>query len=405
MSRLLRNPHARPPRGGSAVLTDGSPAGLVLRGLLFPASAVPAQATLYFVIYPAAQPAPTAAQIVAGQNSAGSAAVASGSESARSTTGEQIFANAAGGLAPSTSYLIAFVWSNGTSFSNVAVSASFSTAASGGNTFFRTNVGSVSIIGSIRRTSRVRRLGSLALAGVVRKLTRTRETGTLTPSGALRRLTRRILTGSLTLSAVLAAIKQSGSQTYQRAVGGTIALAGLVRKRSTRRLASAISAAGAVRKRSTRRLASTIAGITGSLRKFSRARVLTGGLTPSGTVSNRYVVLRFVSGSITVAGQVRKLTRRRLLATVTAAGALRKRTARRLVGDITMAGEIRKRTRRRLTATIVASGTAIRRFSFRVIAASVITVAGTLARLFSAASPFEPFSQRLTHLRRFIGRR
>lgn len=440
MRFLLRNPHARPPRGGDARLTDGNPAGAILRDALFNERGIPGQAALYFVIYPSAQTAPNAHQIVAGQNASGAAARASGWEFARPTVGEQVFAATAGGLAAGTSYRVALVWFDSTWFSNVVVSAPFTTAAAG-STFFRTNVGGITIVGTIRRTSRVRRLGSLTLsgivrrfarvrcfgsltaagvarkltrrrllgsstlAGLVRKLTRTREVGSLTPVGALRRFTRKVLSGSLSLSAVLAAIKQGGAQTYQRAVGGTIALAGLVRKRSTRRLASAISAAGAVRKRSTRRLSSTVAGITGSLRKFSRARVLSGSLTPSGLLSDRYVALRLVTGTLTVAGQVRKLTRRRLVAAITAAGALRKLTRRRLLGAITAVGLVRKRIRRRLTATIVASGTTIRRFSFRVIAASVITVSSTLARLYSPAAPPEPFSQRLTHLRRFIGRR
>ena len=83
-------------------------------------------ATLYYVIYPSAQSAPSAAQVKAGQNSGGTAATASGTADARTTTGEQVFA-AATGLTASTSYRAAFVWTNGTSDSNVAVSDAFTT--------------------------------------------------------------------------------------------------------------------------------------------------------------------------------------------------------------------------------------------------------------------------------------
>lgn len=86
-------------------------------------------AGLYYVIYPSAEPAPSAAQIKAGQNSSGTAASASGAEPSRTTTGEQIFVSAASGLSASTSYKVSFVWHDGGAFSNVATSDAFSTAA------------------------------------------------------------------------------------------------------------------------------------------------------------------------------------------------------------------------------------------------------------------------------------
>lgn len=86
-------------------------------------------ATLYYVVYPAAASAPSAAQVKAGQQQSGAAATASGSETARTTTGEQIFASAAAGLSPGTSYRVAFVWSDGSNDSTVAVSDAWTTAA------------------------------------------------------------------------------------------------------------------------------------------------------------------------------------------------------------------------------------------------------------------------------------
>lgn len=86
-------------------------------------------ANLYFVVYPAAGSPPSVAQVKAGQDSTGSAAVASGNETARVTTGEQAFATAASGLSPSTSYRIAFVWSDGATDTLPAVSDPWSTLA------------------------------------------------------------------------------------------------------------------------------------------------------------------------------------------------------------------------------------------------------------------------------------
>lgn len=84
-------------------------------------------AFLYYVIYDSALGAPSAAQVKAGQNVNGVAAVASGSEVARTTTGEQVFASAATGLTQGASYKVALVWTDNASDSNVAVSDTFTT--------------------------------------------------------------------------------------------------------------------------------------------------------------------------------------------------------------------------------------------------------------------------------------
>lgn len=84
-------------------------------------------ATLYFVIYPAALGNPSAAQIKAGHDATDSPATASGSETAATESGEQIFVDAATGLTLDTSYKIAFVWSDGENDSAVVVSDAWST--------------------------------------------------------------------------------------------------------------------------------------------------------------------------------------------------------------------------------------------------------------------------------------
>jgi len=90
-------------------------------------------ATLYYVIYPAAHGVPTAAQVLAGQGPTGAAATASGTETANSSAGEQVFATPASGLSGSTAYRIAFVWTDGTNTSEVATSDAWWTGASAGS--------------------------------------------------------------------------------------------------------------------------------------------------------------------------------------------------------------------------------------------------------------------------------
>src|SRR5574337_299345 len=84
--------------------------------------------TLYWVAYADGGGAPTGAQIVAGQDSTGSAALASGSE-AYSGAGTYDEATAITSLAASTAYRVAGVAFDGTSYSDVAVSAAITTLA------------------------------------------------------------------------------------------------------------------------------------------------------------------------------------------------------------------------------------------------------------------------------------
>ena len=73
---------------------------------------------------------PTAVEIVAGQLSGGSAAIAAGYEiSPTSTTSPFTFTLAASGLTPGTLYKVAYVWTDSTTYSNVTVSGAISTVS------------------------------------------------------------------------------------------------------------------------------------------------------------------------------------------------------------------------------------------------------------------------------------
>ena len=105
--------------------------------------------TLYYVVYPSAESEPSAAQIKAGQKQSGAAATASGSETARTTTGEEVFAAAAGGLSGATSYRVALVWSDGTNDSNVVVSSAWATWNSGSLAASESGADTASIAGDV----------------------------------------------------------------------------------------------------------------------------------------------------------------------------------------------------------------------------------------------------------------
>ena len=74
--------------------------------------------TLYYVVYPSTEDAPTGAQIVSGLS--WTPAVAAGNAAARETTGEQSFPEVTG-LDPGI-YRAAFVWYDDEDYSNVSVS-------------------------------------------------------------------------------------------------------------------------------------------------------------------------------------------------------------------------------------------------------------------------------------------
>jgi hypothetical protein len=90
---------------------------------------------LYYVIGPSSGWSdPTEAEIKAGQLSGGGAATASGNEAAPTTSQTFDFTSDATGLTGGTSYKIAFVWSDGTNDSNVAVSDAFVDGGAGTHT-------------------------------------------------------------------------------------------------------------------------------------------------------------------------------------------------------------------------------------------------------------------------------
>jgi hypothetical protein len=98
---------------------------------------VPADGDLYAVIYPAALGSSiTPGQVVLGVDPTGSAATwASDSPGVSLTTGVLTYASPAGPLTPGLSYRVAFAWTDaGSSYSNVAVSAPFTTRAVGAAT-------------------------------------------------------------------------------------------------------------------------------------------------------------------------------------------------------------------------------------------------------------------------------
>ena len=87
--------------------------------------------SVHYVIYTSEKGAPSAAQILAGQDVNSNAAVASGQETAPTTTGVFTFAADASGLSAGTSYKISFVYTDGVNNTNVSTSSAWQTVNQG----------------------------------------------------------------------------------------------------------------------------------------------------------------------------------------------------------------------------------------------------------------------------------
>jgi hypothetical protein len=147
---------------------------------------------VYYVVYPAAESEPSAAQIKAGQRQSGSAAVASGVEPARSFDGEQVWQSLASGLTAGTSYDISFVWTDGANDSAVE-SGTFSTSAGGGEGALAVTLdgiglsasGALALSGTSSKALDGIGLGAAGAVALTGSATRTLDDAALTGAGAV----------------------------------------------------------------------------------------------------------------------------------------------------------------------------------------------------------------------------
>lgn len=147
---------------------------------------------IYYVVYPAAESEPSAAQIKAGLRQSGSAAVASGVEPARSFDGEQVWQSLASGLTAGTSYDVSFVWTDGANDSAVE-SGTFSTSAGGGEGALAVTLdgiglsasGALALSGTSSKALDGIGLGAAGAVALTGSATRTLDDAALTGAGAV----------------------------------------------------------------------------------------------------------------------------------------------------------------------------------------------------------------------------
>jgi hypothetical protein len=262
---------------------------------------------LYYVIGPSAGWSdPSASEIKAGQLSGGGAATADGYETAPTvTTAPFTFGAAATGLTPSTNYKIAFVWSDGTNDSNVAVSGDFTTDADGHATTGAIVAAAATVAGSSVHYTLHAATGALAASAATAAGTAAHwhtTTGALTAqaatvAGTSAHLTLHTVTGALAAQAATAA----GSASHPHATTGTLAAA-----------AASVSGTAAHRHAATGALAaqaSTVAGAAVHLTLHAATgAIAAGSATVAGTATHPHTTTgALLSGAAVVAGSAVRL--------------------------------------------------------------------------------------------------
>ena len=231
-----------------------------------------------------------------------------------------------------------------------------------GTTYFQTNAGSVTAVGTLRKSTHKPLLGTITGVGVVAKST------------------SKFFSGSTTLSGDL-----SSQSIFTQAVEGSITAVGALGKKTLKQVTGAIAASGALSRTTYKLVAGTLT-ISGTLVK-SVAKNLAGVLTAAGAVATQVVFTHTVGGSLTAVGTLVKKTHKALVGNIVATGRVLKNISISLAGSITAAGAL---------ATSVTLQKAV---------AGALTIAGALSTLYIPFSAPSGILGRVLSLRRFIGRR
>lgn len=135
------------------------------------------------------------------------------------------------------------------------------------------------------------------------------------------------------------------------------------------------------------------------------SRLLQSSSTPSGSLTTQSVLRQLLAGSLTPSGALLKLTRRTVAGSLTAAATLSRVTRKGLSGAIATVGSLARKTSRRITGAITAAGSLATAAVTRQTLSGAITAVGSLIGAFLAFVAPANIVNRISHMRRFMGRR
>lgn len=155
----------------------------------------------------------------------------------------------------------------------------------------------------------------------------------------------------------------------------------------------------------TKTLTSTLLA-SGNPRRKTTTSKKSGSITASSVISEKLVFTRFIGGSLTLAGIIKKKTSKKLLGVATAAGALRKKVSRKLLASLTSQGRLVKKTKRRFLGVV--SMTSIQRRLSRMVSklfGGIQATGLTTTQIPTVSTPSDDAPVALSFLRRYLGRR
>lgn len=235
--------------------------------------------------------------------------------------------------------------------------------------------GTLATAGGLNKKAQTPRAGTLTSAGAISRKTMALKAGTLAAVGALQRVTKALRSGVLGLAGALAGFYIPGGQLFQQAVDGTLALAGIITRKSAIATAAALSFASTVAKKTsvertgalsfvgtivnkTKTLrAGTLAFAGGITRKTSVAKVavLTFSSQVSRKTSTAFTAVLSFASAITVTRRIGQ----QLVAALTFDGALTRKTQTLRAATLNFSGQITRTTMKALTAALNFIGTMV----------------------------------------------
>jgi hypothetical protein len=180
--------------------------------------------------------------------------------------------------------------------------------------------GTLSMAGSISKTTSKLAFGSLSFTGGLIKRAAKSIAGSLSFTGSVIKTTKKTITGALSMSGVLGAIKQVGGILYTQAVGGVLGFSGAITKAVSRGVSGSVSFSGLIAKR--------------------YIKSMQGGLSFTGILSN--IKARFVSvgGTLVFSGGIGKKIAKNSVGLLSSIGIITKKSSRNIIGSIVLSGFI-----------------------------------------------------------------
>lgn len=254
-------------------------------------------------------------------------------------------------------------------------------AGGGASTAYKTLTGSVSPTGAIGKVIQSLKSGAVTPSGSiidkifktitgiltpVGDLTPTRipagggvtpisMSGSVAPSGALSKITSKLFAGSVTPTGPTWILVAATT------LVGAVTPVGNLGRKTIKTIVGSLSPSGIVRKLTSKATFTGAVTFIGNLVNVKAAiRLFTGGVTPSGSVSNRSN--KTITGSVTPTGGVSRQSSKTITGGVTPSGIVSKRSNKTITGALTPIGNLAKGIQKAFSGAVALAGNLVNEF-------------------------------------------